>query len=139
MKIFYQKEMDCPICGKKILNAGRTNDSGLFEEEKFRCWRCKQEFSPYDTNVQKMFVTHKFAIDTENSAEGGKYRILDLLHGRMLKDGTEPDATCAMALCKQVLRECHIKYDVIQSLSAESRLNMLEIFERAGKMVPAQA
>ncbi len=139
MKVFYQKEMCCPLCGKKILNQGRTNDSGLFEEEKFRCWRCKQEFTPYETNIKKMFMAHKYAIDTEKNAEGWKYRVLDILHGKVLKNGVEPDAACAMALCKQVLRECHMKYDEIQSLSDESRLNMIEIFERSSKIVPAKA
>ena len=135
MKIFYQKEMPCPICGKKILNSGKTNDSGLYEEERFHCWRCKEDFLPYQ-DVQKMFLAEKYAIDIKKDSDGWNYRVLDL-HGKTLKEGTDQEASCAMSLCRQVIRECNLKNNQIRALSEESRILMLEIFERGGRLVPA--
>ena len=135
MKIFYQKEMPCPLCGKKILNSGKTNDSGFYEEERFHCWRCQEDFLPYQ-DVQKMFMAEKYAIDIKKDSEGWNYKVLDL-HGKTLKEGTDQEASCAMSLCRQVIRECNLKSNQIRALSEKSRTLMLEIFERGVRLVPA--
>ncbi len=86
MKIFYQKTMNCPFCGKEIRNEGKTNYTGLYEDEKFFCPDCKETLFPYRT-VKKMFIHRDKVIDLEVSRTGDWNYYIYNMSGRLLLAG----------------------------------------------------
>ncbi len=110
MKIYYQKRMNCPYCGKEILNEGKTDDSGLFQEEKFYCGTCHEELNPYGKFKKMYIVNGRLFIDLYlNVNRTWNYKIYTKT-GQLLKKGTTSLGIDSSVYGKDVLKNCIYKF-----------------------------
>lgn len=117
MRMYYQENCNCPFCGKNIINSGKTDEYGFYEEEIFRCDDCMETINPYRQAAKIYLIEDNLYIDIKQTdvLQGWKYHIF-------LKDG----AHLYKGLCESGVADEMFANDVL-NMVLRTKLNYKDV------------